>query len=118
MKILFTIVLILCSRFVNAQCDTSTIYNLRMTLDMRMNTNKWNYYNRNGVLAWANVNGYDSTLIPQGGYAIRQTTNKVVDGYGNMKVVDENTCELKLVRWMDINKKDLDGFVKDYRFRQ
>ena len=115
---LLTILLI--STGVKAQCDTKPIYGMKLELQVSVNTNRWNYYNPGGKLAWGNVNGYDSTLIPNGGYATRITVDKKITGYGDLKVVNPIDCEVILARAFDNNLQEIDGVnmsVKSWKFK-
>jgi hypothetical protein len=116
MKILFIIAFLL-SGTAYAQCDTANTPPIRVIFDMKMNTPYFDYYNSDGLILWKRVK-FDSTLIPAGGYARRLTTNKTIEGYAVFKVVDLTNCTLGLIRWMDLNFKDIDGTVKYYEFKR
>lgn len=116
MKILFVISLLL-SGAAYGQCDTANTPPIRVVFDMKMNTPYFDYYNADGVILWKRLK-YDPTLIPAGGFARRITTNKIVEGYAVFKVVDLTYCTLGLIRWMDLNFKDIDGTVKYYEFKR
>jgi len=118
MKYLLTILTLILTISVKGQCDTTTMYNIPIIFDMKMNTDYWDYYNPGGVLAWKRVKGFDSTLIPTGGFARMITVNKTVEGYGTFKVVDMLTCEIRLIRLLDNNYKDIKGFVSNYYFKR
>lgn len=115
-KLLTIILFSFLTNFVKAQCDTTPINGMKMTFEVSLNTNKWNYYNSNGSLAWGNVNGYDSTLIPPKGYATRIMVDKKISGYGDMKVINPRDCEMILVRAYDNNRQEFNGYVKSWKF--
>ena len=117
MKALFTILIILFSKVVAAQCDTSSMDTIRVIFDMRMNTQYFDYYNSDGTILWKRLK-FDSTLIPQGGFALRIRTNKTLEGYAVFKVVNPDNCLTVLVRWLDLNWKDIDGIVKYFEFKR
>lgn len=111
-------IILLISTGVKAQkCDTSMIYGMKLRFEVDVNTNRWNYYTAKGVKAWGNVNGFDSTLIPKGGYAMRVTVSKVIDGYGDLKIFNPNDCEYRLYRAFDGNLQEIDGYVKSWKFK-
>ena len=119
-KLLTIILFSFLTNFAKGQCDTTPINGMKMTFEVSLNTNRWNYYNANGSLAWGNVNGYDSTLIPKGGYATRITVDKKIDGYGDLKVVNPKDCEVILAKAFDGNLKEIDGVnmsVKSWKFK-
>jgi len=84
----------------------------KVSYEFKQETNKWDYYNSNGSLAWGNVTGYDSTLIPNGGYAVRRYKNLTVNGYIVFKKDVGSTWWGKPVYYLDANKKQLQGFFK------
>lgn len=84
---------------------------------MKMNTKYFDYYNPDGTILWKRLK-FDSTLIPQGGFALRIRTNKTLEGYAVFKVTDPVRCTLCLIRWMDLNFKDIDGTVKYFEFKR
>jgi len=84
----------------------------RVTYEFKQETNKWDYFKSNGTLAWGNVTGFDSTLIPNGGYAVRRYKNLTVNGYIVFKRDVGSTWWGKPVYYLDANKKQLQGFFK------
>lgn len=117
MKLISTILLLIISTSVKSQCDTTSLDTIPVVFDMAINTPYFDYYNANGVIAWRKVK-FDSTLIPTGGYARRITNNKRLEGYAVFKVLNPITCQIYMVRWMDLYWKDIDGTVKYYEFKR
>ena len=116
-KLIFVLTFLLFTNYVKAQCDTTDLPPIRVIFDMKMNTKYFDYYDSTGTILWKRQL-FDSTLIPVGGYARRITTDKKVEGYAVFKVVDKRNCFMGLIRWMDLNMKDLDGTVKYYEFKR
>ena len=111
-------IILLISTAAKAQkCDTTPIYGMKLRFEVDVNTNKWNYYNANGKPAWMNKPKFDSSLIPKGGYAMRVTISKVIDGYGDLKVVNPYTCEVILYRAFDNNLQEINGYIKSWKFK-
>ena len=111
-------IILLISTGVKAQkCDTSMIYGMKLRFEVDVNTNRWNYYNKDGSPAWKNKPKFDSSLIPKGGYAMRVTVSKVIDGYGDLKIFNPNDCEYRLYRAFDGNLQEIDGYVKSWKFK-
>ena len=111
MKTLFTILLV----FLLAGCRAQSQYvfdTVKVSYEFKQETNKWDYYNSNGSLAWGNVTGYDSTLIPQNGYAQRRYKNLTVNGYIVFKKDVGSSWGGKPIYCLDANKKKLEGFFK------
>lgn len=102
---------------VKSQCDTADTSPVRVILHMKINTKYFDYYNSDGIPLWKRQL-YDSTLIPPGGFAWRITTDKKLEGYAVFKVTDPVRCTLCLIRWMDLNFKDIDGTVKYFEFKR
>lgn len=117
MKTLLTILLVIITTSVKAQCDSSSMDTIRVVFDMRMNTQYFDYYNSDGTILWKRLK-FDSTLIPQGGFARRVMTNKTLEGYAVFRVVNPDNCFTALVRWMDLNWKDIDGIIKYFEFKR
>jgi hypothetical protein len=84
----------------------------KVTYEFKKETNKWDYYKSSGTLAWGNVTGFDSTLIPNGGYAVRKYKNITVNGYIVFKKEVSSSWGGKPVYFLDANKKQLQGFFK------
>lgn len=116
MKILLIISLFI-SGSVYGQCDTADTHPIPVIFHMKMNTRYFDYYNSDGFPLWKRQL-YDSTLIPPGGFAWRITTDKKMEGYAVFKVIDPVRCTLGLIRWMDLNYKDIDGTVKYYEYKR
>mgnify|MGYP003396612223 FL=1 len=117
MKILFTILIIMFSKVVAAQCDTADTPPIPVILYMKMNTKYFDYYNSDGVPLWKKQL-YDSTLIPPGGFAWRITTDKKIEGYVVLKVIDTNKCLTGVLKFMDLNMKVPDGMLKYYEYKR
>lgn len=110
-------IILLISTAAKAQkCDTSMIYGMKLRFEVDVNTNKWKYYNSTGKPVKTRT-FYDSTLIPKGGYAMRVTVSKVIDGYGDLKIFNPNDCEYRLYRAFDGNLQEIDGYVKSWKFK-
>ena len=109
MKKLLTILLIFTSVFGYSQYQYDTA---KVTYEFKQETNKWDYYKSSGTLAWGNVTGFDSTLIPNGGYAQRRYKNLTVNGYIVFKKNVGSSWWGRPVYFLDANKKQLEGFFK------
>ena len=85
MKVLLTLLFLMFFFFFQAQ-SYDTIPCILPVMD---STRYYDYRKANGVLAWGNVKGYDSTLIPVGGYAVKKglvkNTFVALDGFVVMK---------------------------------
>ena len=111
MRTVFTILLIL----MLAGCRGQSQYvfdTAKVTYEFKQETNKWDYYNANGALAWGNVNGFDSSLIPTGGYAVRKYKNTTVNGYIVFGKENSSSWGGKPVYFLDGSKKQLQGIFK------
>lgn len=99
------------------QCDTADTPPIPVILYMKMNTKYFDYYNSDGVPLWKKQL-FDSTLIPPGGFAWRITTDKKIEGYVVLKVIDKNTCLTGVLKFMDMNMKVPDGMLKYYEYKR
>jgi len=111
MRTILTILLI----FLLAGCRGQSQYvfdTAKVTYEFKQETNKWDYYKLNGTLAWGNVTGFDSTLIPNGGYAVRKYKNITVNGYIVFKKDVGSSWGGRPVYCLDANKKQLEGFFR------
>lgn len=117
MKTILSLLLCFIFNSAIAQCDTTLSQPRRVVFDMKMDTKYFDYYNSDGVILWKRQL-YDSTLIPPGGFALRITTNKVVEGYAIFKVVNIYTCKEELFQAFDLNMKELNGTVKYYEYKR
>lgn len=110
MKVLLTLFLLI-GGSVQAQTHVHTpvIDTIPQLIPVMDSTRLWSYYNANGQLAWGNVKGYDSTLIPAGGYAVKGKLVKpqfyAIDGF----IVTITDCcnRMETVQILDVNKKPL-----------
>lgn len=80
MKVILTILSIFISTTIAAQCQPG-IDTVRAKLDVKVGTNIWDYFERDGTPLWKGVKGYDSMLIPNNGYAIQRMKIQAYDGY-------------------------------------
>jgi len=85
---------------------------VKVSYEFKQETNKWDYYNSNGSLAWGNVNGLDTALIPKNGYAQRKYKNTTVNGYIVFRKEISSSWGAKPIYFLDANKKKLEGFFK------
>jgi len=99
------------------QCNTADTPPIPVILYMKMNTKYFDYYNSDGVPLWKKQL-YDSTLIPPGGFAWRITTDKKIEGYVVLKVIDTNKCLTGVLKFMDLNMKVPDGMLKYYEYKR
>lgn len=105
MKNLLTILLLFMASLSQAQ-TYDTIPCILPVLD---STRYYDYRKENGTLAWGNVKGYDSTLIPVGGYAVKKglvkNTFVALDGFVVMKTDCCNRTET--IKFLMSNKQPL-----------
>ncbi len=92
-----------------AGCRGQQYDTARVDYQFSLETNRWDYFKADGTPAWKNVNGFDSSLIPTGGYAARRYVNKVVDGY---IVSVRSVWGGRPVYFLDRNRKVLKGYFK------
>ena len=91
-----------------SQCDTGTI-KIPLYFHVTDTAHYWNYYNSNGVILWRNVNEYNVSLIPVGGYIGNGDYLKqpyIVKGFGVFRV--KTDCSLDLIKRLDVNDKDIE----------
>ena len=105
------------SKVVSAQCDTADTPPIPVILYLKINTKYFDYYNADGVPLWKRQL-YDSALIPPGGFAWRITTDKKIEGYVVLKVVDKRNCLTSVLKFMDLNMKEPDGMLKYYEYKR
>ena len=111
MKTLLTILFFMIFGSVQAQTHihTPVIDTVEQLIPVMDSSRIWSYYHGDGRLAWGNVKGYDATLIPVGGYAVKGKLLKpqfyAVDGF----IVTITDCcnRMETVMILDVNKQPL-----------
>jgi len=107
MKKLFTILLVSSTTY--GQCDTGTIKVPRY-FHVTDTAHYWNYYNANGVILWRNVNEYNVSLMPPGGYIGNGDYKKqpyIVKGFAICYVKSDCYSDSVLLR-TDINGRNIE----------
>lgn len=109
MKYLLIILLII-SKSVSAQIDTTKLDTVAVYIYYFNTTQYYDYYNANGVPAWKKVKGFDSALIPPGGWAIAtgyvDPYSYIVNGFAIVRWKTDGRFD-EFTGWLDINKKKL-----------
>lgn len=107
MRILILLLLSLLSLKCSSQC-TAKLDTIPVKIIVPDQPRKYNYYNKDGSLAWGAVKEYDESLIPLGGrWTVYIPGNKatIKDGFRVYQTLVN--CKMETIGYLDTNKKPI-----------